>query len=301
MFSPPTRKLTAAILSLAFWLSACSLPSGTPGGRGPAETPPTPEPPTATPVPAAAIVNGEIISWAEYEAELARYKSAQAALGKTVSEEEAAKTVLDDLIAQVLLAQGARAAGLTVSEADLQSRVDALAASLGGADQLAAWQSAHGYDEASFRASLKRAAEAALMRDKIIADVPETMEQIHARQILLYNDAEAQSALAQLKAGANFDELAARYNPPSLQASRGDLGWFPQGYLLDANLEAAAFALSPGQFSEVIASQVGFHILYIVERGPHPLSPDALLVLQARAVTEWVNRQRAQASILLFP
>lgn len=300
MFSPQTRKLTTTILLLAFWLTACSLPIG-PGAAATPTASSTAEPPTATPIPGIATVNGEVIPLTDYEAELARYKSAQAALGNVVSDEEAAQIVLEDLIAQALLAQGAREAGLSITESALQSRVDALAQSLGGADKLAAWQSAHGYDEVSFRTSLKRAAEAALMRDKIIADVPGTAEQVHARQILLYNEADAQRVLAQLKAGANFDELAALHNPPSLQATRGDLGWFPQGYLLDANLEAAAFALSPGQFSEVIQTQVGFHIVYIVERGPRQLSPDALLVLQARAVTDWVSRQRAQASIVLSP
>jgi peptidyl-prolyl cis-trans isomerase C len=237
----------------------------------------------------------------EYEAELARYKSAQAALGKSVAETDAARIVLEDLVSQVLLAQGARAANLSIMETDIQSRIDALAVSIGGADKLSAWQSAHGYTDESFRTALKRSAEAALMRDKIIADVPGTVEQVHARQILLYNDGTARSVLEQLKAGASFDELAAAYNPASLQATRGDLGWFPTGYLLDANIEAAAFALQPGQFSDVIATEVGFHIIYIVERGPHLLSPDALLVLQEQAVIDWVNSQRAQASIQLAP
>lgn len=296
MFPQSTQKLTTTILLLTFWLTACSLPIGPEAAATPTATF-TPEPPTATPVPAIATVNGEVIPLAEYQAELARYKSAQVALGKTVSDEEAAQAVLDDMIAQALLAQGARAAGLSITEADIQSRVDALVTSLGGADKLYAWQSAHGYDDASFRVALKRAAEAALMRDKIIADVPGTIEQVHARQILLYNDADAQRTLAQLIAGAKFDELASTVDP----VTRGDLGWFPQGYLLDANLEAAAFALQPGQFSQVIQSEVGFHIIYIVERGPHPLSPDALLVLQGRAVTDWVNQQRAQASIVTSP
>ena len=295
MFSPVIKKLATIILILG--LTACSLPFGTSGTPTPDLPTSTPEPPTATPVPAAATVNGEIIPLVEYEAELARYKSAQAALGKTVSDEDAARVVLDDLISRVLLEQGARAAGLSITEADVQSRIDALATSLGGADKLSAWQSAHGYTDESFRAALKRAAEAALMRDKIIADVPGTVEQVHARQILLYNDVDAQNLLAQLKAGAKFDELAVTYDP----VTRGDLGWFPQGYLLNADLEAAAFALQAGQFSEVIPSEVGFHIIYIVERGPHPLSPDALLALQGRAVTDWVNQQRAQASILLVP
>jgi len=297
MFPLPTKKLITAILILTFGLTACSLPFGTSGTPTPELPTSTPEPPTATPVPAAATVNGEILPLVDYEAELARYKSAQAALGKTVSDADAAQIVLDDLVSQVLLAQGARAAGLSITEAGLQSKIDALVTSLGGADKLSAWQSAHGYTDASFRAALKRSAEAALMRDKIIADVPGTVEQVHARQILLYNDAEAQSVLAQLKSGAKFDDLAVTYDP----VTRGDLGWFPQGYLLDANLETAAFALQAGQFSDVISSEVGFHIIYIVERGSHPLSPDARLVLQGRAVIDWVSQQRAQASIVLSP
>lgn len=295
MFFLPSRKLTFISLVLIFGLTACSLgSSSTPTPELPTFTP---EPPTATPLPAAVTVNGEIIPLTEYEAELARYKTAQAALGRTVGEADAASIVVEDMISQVLLAQGGRAAGLTVTDADIQARIDALAASLGGADKLAGWQSEYGYDDASFRSSLKRAAEAALMRDKIIAEVLQNAEQVHARQILLYNDADAQSVLAQLKAGASFDELAATYDP----VTRGDLGWFPQGYLLDTNIEAAAFALQPGTFSDVIPSEVGFHIIYIIERGMHALSPDALLVMQEKAVRDWVSQQRAQADIVLAP
>ena len=291
MFSPHLKKLTTIIL-LTLWLTACSLPPGPVADATPTATS-TPAPPTATPVPAAATVNGEIIPLAEYQGELARYKSAQAALGKTVSDADAATIVLDDMIAQTLLAQGAREAGLSITESALQSKIDALVASLGSVEKLAAWQSAHGYDDASFRLALKRAAEAALMRDKIIADVPSTIEQVHARQILLYNETDAQRFLAQLAAGAKFDDLAASVDP----VTRGDLGWFPQGYLLNANLEAAAFALQPGQFSQIVPTEVGFHILYLVERGPHPLSPDALLVLQGRAVSDWVSQRRAEATV----
>ena len=221
-------KLTSTLFLLTILLSACSLPTN-PGADTP--TPAftsTPETPTATPVPGIATVNGEVIPLADYEAELARYKSAQAALGKTVSDEDAARIVLDDLINQTLLAQGARAEGLSIAESDLQSRIDALAQSLGGTDQLSAWQSAHGYTDESFRSSLRRAAEAALMRDKIIAAMPSTVEQVHASQILLYNAEEANAVLAQLQGGATFDALAASYDP----VTRGDLGWFPRGYLL---------------------------------------------------------------------
>ena len=294
MFPNLTQKLTATILLLAF-LSACSLPTG-PGADTP--TPAwtsTPEPPTATPVPGIATVNGEIIPLADYESELARYKSAQTAMGFSFTDEDAAQIVLDDMIDQTLLAQGARAAGLSITESDLQSRVDALGASLGGADQLSAWMSAHGYTDESFRSALRRAAEAALMRDKIIAELPSTVEQVHVRQILLYNSDEANGVLAQLQGGSTFDSLAAFYDP----ITRGDLGWFPRGYLLEPAIEEAAFALQAGQFSGVIQTQVGFHIVFVIERGERVPSPDASLVLQEKTVRDWLTAKRAEAQIVL--
>jgi parvulin-like peptidyl-prolyl isomerase len=242
-------------------------------------------------------VDGEYITAAEFQAELARYKSAQTALGITVSEEEANKVVLEDLITQFLLAQAARKENFNLTESDLKSRLDALTNSVGGAQALSAWQSAHGYDDASFKVALKRSAEAAWMRDKIIADVPTTVEQTHLRQILTYNEEDARAALEKLKGGADFDELAALYDPNT----SGELGWVPRGYLLDAKADEAVFALQVGTYSDVIATDAGFHIFKAIERGDHPLSPDALLTIQELALKNWVAEQRAKSKIVLVP
>jgi len=52
----------------------------------------------------------------------------------------------------------------------------------------------------------------------------------------------------------------------------------------------------------VIATDVGFHILRILERDPERLlSPDAYLALQELALTTWVNAQRQQAEIVFIP
>jgi peptidyl-prolyl cis-trans isomerase C len=132
------------------------------------------------------------------------------------------------------------------------------------------------------------------MRDKILAEVPSTAEQVHVKQILLYNQDTAQSFLIQLNGGADFDELASRANP----LTRGDLGWVPRGYLLEPKIEEAAFSLTVGAYSEVIATDVGFHIVKVLERDPQrPLSPDAYLSLQELALKTWVDTQRQQAEI----
>jgi peptidyl-prolyl cis-trans isomerase C len=285
-------------LLLALGISACGSLTGTPATPTPSVPSATPLPPPPTPPPLAAIVNDEWITEEEFLAEVERYRAAQQSLGNDVSTDDAAKVVLDDLIAQVLLAQAARADGFEMTEADVTSRIDALASQAGGADVLASWQSERGYTDETFRSALKRAAEAAWMRDKIIAAVPGTAEQVHAQQILLYNEDAARKVADQLNAGADFEELAALYDPNT----GGELGWFPRGYLLEPALEDVAFNMQPGEFSDVIATEVGYHIILVMERDPeHRLSPDAYLVMQEKFLQEWLVQKRAESDIVLAP
>jgi parvulin-like peptidyl-prolyl isomerase len=243
-------------------------------------------------------VNGEGITFPEFEAEVARFTAAQTALGKTVDTSVVTSAVIEDLVAHLLLAQAARANGFTLDEAGLQARIEALAAQAGGAEALSAWQTSQGYTDQFFRSALKRAAESAWMRDKIVSAVPSTAEQVHVQQILLYNQDDAVNFLNQLSGGADFNELAFKADP----VTRGDLGWVPRGYLLNPLIEEVAFSLAVGQRSDVIPTEVGFHILQILERDPNrPLSPDAMLALQELALKKWIEEQRAQASVVLAP
>jgi peptidyl-prolyl cis-trans isomerase C len=297
MFSQRTFIPISLILLTALGLSACASlspaePTATPSATF------TPEPPTATPEPLALTVNGEGITVVEFDAEVARYITAQETLGRTVASADATSAVIEDLTAQLLLAQGARADGFSLDETALQARVDALAGQIGGTGNLSAWQAEHGYSEQTFRSALKRGAESAWMRDKIIAAVPSTAEQVHVQQILLYNLDTAQSFLLQLNGGGDFDELASRADP----LTRGDLGWVPRGYLLEKQIEDTAFALQVGGHSDVITTDVGFHIVRILATDPaRPLSPDAYLGLQEQALKNWIEEQRQQASIVLAP
>jgi len=243
-------------------------------------------------------VNGEGITVAEFNTEVARYNAAQTALGKTVDSPTATSAIIEDLVAQLLLSQAARANGFTLDDAGLQARIDSLAAQIGGVDKLSVWEQSHGYSDQDFRSTLRRDTEAAWMRDKIISTVPGTAEQVHVQQILLYNQDTAVNFLAQLNGGADFNDLAYKADP----LTRGDLGWVPRGYLLNPLIEDAAFRLNGGESSDVITTDVGFHIVRVLERDPNrALSPDALLKLQELALQQWIKEQRASANVVLAP
>ncbi len=290
----------AVLLPLAIALAACgNLPLLSASTVTPVPPSETPAPPTATSEPMAATVNGEGITVREFTAQVTAYKNAQTSLGKTVGEEDASKAVLEDLIAQVLLAQAARAAGFQLTDAELQAKLDSLQEQASGAEKLTKWEQDNGYatpDE--FRVALRRSLESAWMRDKIVSAVPKTADQVHVQQILLYNETDANAVLEQLKIGADFNALAAQYDPNT----RGDLGWFPKGYLLEPKIEEAAFALQVGQYSDVIQTGAGYSIIKVLERDPnHPLSPDAYLALQQLALQDWIAKARASAKVVLAP
>src|SRR6187397_3051764 len=173
MFPHRTTIIGTLFILTALGLSACASLSPS----GPTSTPAptfTPAPPTPTPEPMALMVNGEGISIAEFDSEVGRYTTAQTALGKTVTSMDATKSVIDDMTSQLLLAQGARAANFSLDDTALQARIDSLSAQVGGTENLSKWESDHGYSDQTFRSALRRAAEAAWMRDKIVAEVPST-------------------------------------------------------------------------------------------------------------------------------
>ncbi len=258
----------------------------------------TPIPPTATPVPLAAVINGEGITLAEYQAEQARFEAAATITGTNIAT-NTQTIVLNDLIDQTLLAQAATENGYIVDNALLQSRIDALATQLGGLQALENWQAAHGYSEGEFESALKRSIAAAWMRDQIIAAVPETADQVHVMQILVPGKAEADQLYASLQSGKDFLDVAATYDP----FTKGDLGWFPRGYLSDSLIEETAFGLQAGQYSGIVQTKIGFHILYLVERDPqHELQPDARRALQVKALQDWISARRNQSAIqILLP
>lgn len=246
--------------------------------------------PSETPLSLTALVNGEGISEAEYQAELARYR---AAVGTEMATEDE-QYILQELIDQLLMAQAAEKSGFIVDEAMVQSRIEQLDI---GEQALQDWLSEHDYTDASFRAALARSIAAAWMRDQVIADVPKTAEQVHARQVLLYNSEEADGVFGQLEAGADFETLAEQYDP----LTKGDLGWFPRGYLTVPELDDVVFNLAPGEHSPVIQTILGYHILQLVEKDvAHPLTPNTYRVVQTQALVHWLQGLRDQSEIIIY-
>jgi len=105
----------------------------------------------------------------------------------------------------------------------------------------------------------------------------QTPEQVRASHILLKTDGkdeaavrkQAEDILKQAKApGADFAALAKKYSEDDgSKANGGDLDYFTKGRMVP-EFEQAAFSLQPGQISDLVKSQFGFHIIKVVDKKP---------------------------------
>lgn len=289
-----TINLTINFAVFVLLLTACGT---APQATTATSTLPAAEQVTPTLPAAVATVNGDQIPHDLYNIHVQLYQAAQTQTGTLLATEGMAQIVIDDLIDRQLFAQAARAEGFVLDDATIDQRLNAVIEQAGGQQAFDAWLAVQGYNAESFRRDLALEIEAGWMRTRITDAVPLTAEQVLARQILLLDLFSAERLLGQLEGGTPFETVARNNDPQGL----GYLGWFPRGYLLQPEVEEAAFALQPGQFSQVVQSSLGYHLIEVLDRSPdRELTPQARLSLQLKALLDWLTSQRSQATIEIF-
>jgi parvulin-like peptidyl-prolyl isomerase len=91
-------------------------------------------------------------------------------------------------------------------------------------------------------------------------------EKVHARHILVETEEEALDIIRQLKEGiVDFAELAKEKSTGPSAENGGDLGFFTKGQMVK-EFEDVAFALQPGEISDAVKTQFGFHIIKCEEK-----------------------------------
>jgi peptidyl-prolyl cis-trans isomerase C len=108
--------------------------------------------------------------------------------------------------------------------------------------------------------------------DETVAKLaPET--ELHARHILVDDEALAKQIAERAKKGEDFLALSKEFSKdPSSAADGGDLGWFTKDKMVK-EFSDVAFTLEPGQISDPVKSQFGWHIIKVEGKRTKPIPP----------------------------
>lgn len=251
------------------------------------------------------------------------------------------KEAMDLLIEQELIIQAAEAKGIEVALEEIDAGLAEVSASFKTPEAFNYRIESEGYTADSYRDHMRRMIAAAKYLDGIRAGAISVSdeelekyyrdneyrltlpEQVRARHILLSwkplgkpDDRAAlheQMAiiLEKARAGEDFAGLAREYSDDSTRVDGGDVGLFHRGQMVPA-FEAAAFALQPGEISEIVETPFGLHIIKLEERKQAHLLPLDEVREQLRehmikekldvVVAEETARLREQAEIeILIP
>jgi peptidyl-prolyl cis-trans isomerase C len=108
--------------------------------------------------------------------------------------------------------------------------------------------------------------------------------------------AKAEDVLKQARAGADFAGLAKKYSNDTSAPRGGDLGFFPRGQMVP-EFDKAAFALQPGQVSDIVETQFGFHIIKLAEKRPARTVPFSEVAPQ---IEQYLRQEQQQEKTKAF-
>lgn len=132
---------------------------------------------------------------------------------------------------------------------------------------------------------------------EVTKDVPREQEQVWARHILVKTQAEALIVLDRINKGEDWSVVAADVSlDTSNKNNGGDLGWFARGQMVQS-FEDAAFALTPGESSQPVETQFGWHIIQVVGHEAFPLTDTDYQTARESKYNEWFNQIKETAEI----
>lgn len=245
-------------------------------------------------------VNGVAIKWEELDRACTAYTRQFGGEGAGALPESQLERLRYDLLGEMItrevLFQAAKGAAPTNLEAQVRAQLQQTKAQAGGEEAFAKALAEIGGTPAEFE---ERIRESLLIQHNVreyveprlsvsAEDVKKfyetnrnrfaTPEQVRASHILILVPPEATpeirtQKLAQIKAalslarsGEKFEDLARKFSEdPGSAASGGDLRYFARGQMVK-EFEEAAFRLKPGEISDIVTTQYGYHIIKVSDR-----------------------------------
>lgn len=205
------------------------------------------------------------------------------------------EAAIEHCIATRLMLEEADKQGIKASDEHVKEQLEKIAQANGGMEEFEKRVKASGASLEMVKAQIDFNFKLMTVEKNAVEKVPEATEeaarayydshknqfceeeQVNAQHILITpkskSDEDKKAALEEIKAirqrivdGAEFIKEAELHSAcPSGKQNGGSLGWFGRGMMVK-EFEDAAFSMKPGDLSDVIETQFGYHIISVYDR-----------------------------------
>lgn len=240
-------------------------------------------------------VNGEAVTKVDFDRLI---KNIEARANQPVPAErrnEVFRQALDQLVTYTVLSQETRARKVVVADEEVDDRVKQMRAQFKTEDEFKKALDARGMTLDKLKSDTRTDLGINKMVDSEVAtqaaasdaecrdfydknpDKFKQDEAVRASHILFRVDEnadaatkkkamdQAQAVLKEARAGADFAELAKKHSADGSAQQGGDLNFFTKGQMVPA-FDQAAFSMKPGEISDIVTTQFGYHIIKVTDR-----------------------------------
>jgi peptidyl-prolyl cis-trans isomerase C len=276
-----------------------------------------------------AVVNGSVITQEDFDREMSRVLQRLASMGRSFDDSQLLaikKDVLEGLINGELLYQESQRKGIKVEEVAINEQLETLKKRFPSEDEFKTALTKANLSEPDIRSQIKRGltieqfitkhfAEKVTVSDKQIRayydshpDSFKQPEQVHACHILIRVDpqadesqrAEARKKIEEiqkkLQEGEDFATLAKGFSQGPSSTKGGDLGYFRRGQMAKP-FEQAAFALKPGEVSDLVETRFGYHLIKVIDKKPETTIPYDDI---KERIEQYLKNKKVQEEVSLY-
>jgi len=325
-----TLYVLPAVLAGALFSSACNkkdaAASGEPAKDAAAKPAEPPKPMPAELPDVIARVNGQDVKKADFEMLVRNIEMGNGPI-PAERRDEILRQQLDRLITYTVLRQEIAKRNIAVPDTELDQQVNAMRSQFPNEEDFKKALAARNMTVERLREDARvdmcitrmldgEVATAAPASDDEVKEFyeknPEKFKQgeaVRASHILLLVDEKADDVtrkkartqidgiLTRAKKGEDFAELAKAHSQDGSAAQGGDLNFFTRGRMVP-EFEQAAFALEPGQISDVVTTQFGYHIIKVTEKRAASTVPlDKVSPQVKQFLTNQKKQQKADAFV----
>lgn len=236
--------------------------------------------------------------------------------GKTLGE-SLSENILENLIIQKLIEADSEKNGLSVTEEEIDQRIELVKEELGGEQAFQDFLTSNSFDLQYFRKYEREQLIIDKHRELVLSGIQineddardyyshniESLIEVKASHILLGTEEDAIRVQQRLQNGEDFAQLAMLESLDSESAVRGgDLGYFPRGYYSISEFEEQAFSLREGEVSGIVKTEVGYHIIWVQDRIDtyEELSDKVIDTIREKKYYEYIEVLRAEAEVKKF-